>query len=101
MAVYKLYKTKFLPSSLFSFKIELMENEDILYGYTGKKTDCKTRAWSPFWKCMIELKTFEAIKYFRRLAYVNICCSFVDLIKLYGISKYQNQIFFEDNNLDD
>ena len=51
-----------------------MENEDILYGYTGKKTDCKTRAWSPFlinsfWKCMIELKTFEAMKYFRRLAY--------------------------------
>ena len=42
--MYKLYKTKFLPSSVFSFKIELMENEDILYGYyTGKKTDCKTR----------------------------------------------------------
>ena len=32
-----------------------------------------------FRKCMIALKTFEAIKYFRRLAYVNIHCSFVDL----------------------
>ena len=40
----KLYKTKFLPSLLFSFKIEPMENEDILYGYTGKKTYFKTRA---------------------------------------------------------
>ena len=70
-----------------------MENEDILYSYTGKKTDCKTRGWSPFfmnsfWKCMIELKTFEAIKYIRRLAYVNILCSFVDLIKVYKISGF-------------
>ena len=30
-------------TSVFSFKTELMENEDILYGYyTGKETDCKT-----------------------------------------------------------
>ena len=69
-----------------------MHNEDILYGYTGKKTDCKTRAWSPFFmnsfrKCMIKLRTFEAIKW---LAYVNIPCSFVDLIKVYGLSGYQN-----------
>ena len=83
-------------TSVFSFKIELMENEDILYGYyTGKETDCKTLTWSPFlmntfWKCMIELKTFEAIKYIRRLAYVNTRCSFFDLIKVYGISVYQN-----------
>ena len=60
-------------TSVFSFKIELMENEDILYGYyTGKKTDCKTRAWSPFpmnsfWKCMIGLKTFEAKNIFEDL----------------------------------
>ena len=50
-----------LTFSLFSFKIELMEIEDILYGYTGKKANCKTQVWSPFfmssfWKCMIELK---------------------------------------------
>ena len=42
-----------------------MENEDIFYGCTGKKPDCKTRArstyfMSSFWKCMIRLKTFEA-----------------------------------------
>ena len=43
--MYKLYKTKFLLSLIFSFKIELMENEDILFGYSnGKITDCKTRA---------------------------------------------------------
>ena len=29
----KLYKTKLLPPSLFSFKIELIENKDILPGY--------------------------------------------------------------------
>ena len=68
-----------------------MENEDILYGYcTGKKTD-----WSPFLmnifsKSVIELEKFQAIKYFRRLAYVNTGCSFVDLIKVYGISGYKN-----------
>ena len=28
----KLYKTKFLPFSIFSYKIELVQNEDILYG---------------------------------------------------------------------
>ena len=83
-----------------------MENEYILYSYTDKKTGCKTRGWSPFfmnsfWKCMIELKTFEAIKYFRRLAYVNILCSFVDLIKVYKISGFSRLNIFLDNDSDD
>ena len=76
-----------------------MENQDILHGYTGKKTECKTRARSPFlincfWKCMIELKIFDDIEYFGRLPYVNIRYSFVDLIKVYGFSDTKIKYFF-------
>ena len=90
----------FLMNSLWKCMIELKKFEAIKYFrrlgyYTGKKTDCKTRAWFPFLmnsfrKCRIELKTFEGVNYFRRIAYVHTHCSFVGLIKVYGISGYQN-----------
>ena len=46
-----------------------MENEDVLYGYSGKRIDCKTRACPPFFmnsfcKCMIELKNIRSYKIF-------------------------------------
>ena len=79
-----------------------MENEDILYGYwTGKKTDWSSFLMNIFRKSVIKLETLQGIKYFRRLAYVNTGCSFVDLITVYGISGYQNYIVFLDNDSDD
>ena len=38
-----------------------MENEDILYGYTGKKTDCKTRALISLFRELF-LKIYDKIK---------------------------------------
>ena len=43
---------------------------------------------------MIELKIFDAIEYFGRLPYVNIRCSFVDLLKVYGFSDTKIKYFF-------
>ena len=67
----KLYKTKLLPPSLFSFKIELIENKDILHGYTDIKTDCKTQAWCPFfmssfWKIYDWIKNIQSYKIFSK-----------------------------------
>ena len=54
-----------------------------------------------FRKSVIKLETFQAMKYFQRLAYVNTGCSFVDLIKVYEISGSQNYIVFLNNDSDD
>ena len=61
----KLYKTKFLPFSIFSYKIELVENEDILHGYfTGKKTWLKTHEL--FLKMYDRIKKIQSYKIFSK-----------------------------------
>ena len=87
-------------NSSWKCMIELKTHEAMKYFwrlgyYTGKKADCKTRAWYPFLMnsfrmCMIELKTFQAIKYFRRIAYANADSFFDAIIKVYGVSGYEN-----------
>ena len=80
-----------------------MENEDIMYGYTGIKTDCKTRAWSPsfifflqlFLKMYDRIKNIRSYKTFAKTSlcqYTLLFCwpnkSLWDSV--YGVTRYQN-----------